>query len=274
MTPLALLAVAGVALLAFGSRRAPATPRATAERPLLTTTHYAAGKVAMLRARYNDARIRAAVDRWGEVFTPGVPTVAVIALGASSEGADEQLNRPPGAWGLFGVEPSWIDSHGADERTQADLRRTVTRATYRRDIEGQVYLGLRRYAVALTDARSVGAEVNLTRWNAWEYQCAVCCYSAGQGILRQLLRLAPAAARHTPRGVRWTRIAEDTLRTIVADRSQTLAWGLVRPRERYAAALALRDAVDAPADDAFFTDLATWPTAEDLSLSNLAHRRN
>lgn len=271
-----LVIIAGVVLFGLGSRRPRTTRRATssAETPpaRYTTAGYAAGKVAMLRARLNDPRIRAAVTRWGARYLPGVPLEAVIALGASSTGADEQLNRAPGAWGLFGVEPSWIDAHGDDATTLDELGRAVTRASYRRDLEGQVYLGARRYAAALRAARDVGADVNVSAWGPFEYQCAVCAYSAGEGMLRDLLRRAPVAARHEPRGVRWTRIAEDTSRRILADRSQGLAWALIRPRERYAAALALTD--ETGAESTWYTDAETWDTSADVALSNLAHRRN
>lgn len=271
MNPLVFVVGAVVLLgLASSSRRAPAaTPPAASGR---TTTAYGRGKVRMLAARLADARIANAIERWAPVFTPGLPTAAVIALGASSTGPREQLNTPPGAWGLFGVEPAWLDQHGADATTIDQLGRAVTRASYPTDLAGQVYLGLRRYAAALASAAAVGARVNARSWGPWEMQAAVCAYSAGEGALRALLRRAPVAATHDPPAVRWTRIAEDTSREILADQERAAAWALVRPRERYESALALaRSRGD---DLAWFADAESWPTEIDVALSRLAHRRN
>lgn len=272
MTPAVVGAIAGVVVLLALSGRRSARPRDRgAEVVQHTTASYARGKVRTLAARLRDPAIRAAVERWFGRWTPGLPTEAAVALGASSMGAREQLNTPPGAWGLWGVEPSYLDRHGADATTVADLGRAVTRATYPGDIEAQAYLGARRYHDALASARRLGADVDGAEWGPWEMQAAVCVYSAGEARLAELLRLAPIAARHDPRGQRWTRIAEDTYPQVARGQSRRLAWALVRPRERYASALALARAVGAPLS--WYTDVDLWEPSADAELSALAHER-
>lgn len=272
MIPLVGIAAGAFVLLALSSRRSSTPRRGSSSGEVLqhTTAGYARGKLSMLRARLEDPTIRAAIDRWAPRFLPGVPREAFVALGASSTGPREQLNRRPGAWGLWGVEPAWLDAHGADDTTRADLGRIVTRATYPTDLEAQVYLGARRYAQALHAARGF-ADINETAWGPWEYQLAVSMYSAGDGTTSRLLRDAPVAARHEPRGQRWTRVAEDTYPAISRDRSQTLAWALVRPRERYQSAITLARAVGAPLQ--WYADVDQWEPSADAELSAIAHRR-
>ena len=280
MIPPAAVAL-GLAALAIASRSSRSS---RSSGPSSTSTGYALARLPYLRARWRDPAIRRAVERYAAMLLPGLPPVAALAFSVSSEGLTERVNGAP--LGLFGVETSRRDAWIGDTLTREALGRTPDVDAWATDVDAQVYLGLRRYRVALeelrTAARAAGLEPGLEplRWRPWEYQSAVASYSAGQGTTLAVFRAAPVALR-APAAIRWTRLAEDLSPGLAGRRElggrpvrgvAGIAWALVRPRERYEATRALASELHDAAALAW-CDSPPWPFAEDRALWRLAHAR-
>lgn len=281
----AIVALVGLAAMALaGSSSASSRRSSRRSSRVNTTSGYAQARLPYLRERWENATIRSAVERYAPLLMPGLPPVAALAFGVSSEGPTEHVGNT--AWGLFGVERSRLVAWANDQLTREALRRPVDVSAIDADLEAQVYLGLRRYRVALEELRAAARAARLPvswstlSWSPWEFQSAVAGYSAGQGTTVAAFRGA-LVALSSPRSIRWTRIAEDLSpelkrRTRFNGRPvrgpRGIAWALVRPRERYEAARALASELhDARA--LAWCDSPPWPPTEDRELWQLAHAR-
>lgn len=217
------------------------------------------------------------------MLMPGLPPVAALAFGVSSEGATERVGNT--AWGLFGVERSRLIAWAGDQITRDALGRSVDVSSIDADLEAQVYLGLRRYRVALEELRAAARGVlpvswSTLAWSPWEYQSAVASYSAGQGTTVAMMSAARVALS-SPRSIRWTRLAEDISPQLAGSSRLAghpvrgvagIAWALVRPRERYEATRAFASELGDVRALAW-CDSPPWPTTEDRELWRLAHSR-
>lgn len=265
--------LAGVALLLLTRS---SRSRSRARRP--TSVEYAQQRLPLLLARARDPRIRAT---WQEhrALLPGVPFSAFVALSVSSEGPQDAT---PDARGLFGVEPSRLERYRHDNGLLSQFGASPL-DDYAQDIEWQTFTGLVRYADALAEARAMVSGLNSSTIGSFEYQSTVCSYSAGPSTLRALAMGAPTAWRTPIRADRWTRLAEDTLPAIrTARRWQGrpvrgvagIAWGLVRPRQRFEAGRLLAGQLQGvTTTELRWYDSPPWPEVEDRALATLAWAR-
>ena len=213
--------------------------------------------------RWRNATIRAALERFAPHYLPGVPLEAALCLGASSTGPTEDLGT---AVGLFGVERSRINAWSRDDETRRVLGRTYDPAGYARDLEAQVYTGMRRYALALSDARAaVGAApasalppwFSVSAVSPWEYQCAVATYSSGGRTVARLVGPRARALGELEPAARFPALSRDVFEAAHGGDAATVdgvalrglvgaAWTVTRPRQRYETARAVAVALRRP----------------------------
>lgn len=231
---------------------------------------YGREKAPMILRRWSDPTLRAAVERYGPRYLPGMPALAVLALGASSTGATEDLQGI--AVGLWGVERRYIDQWANDAETVDVMGRSYSPDRYGTDLEAQAFTGCRRYAKAVADARArISALVGRAgAVDATTASAAVSCYSAGPGVLASIVAEVPGLDAVEKRA-RWAALARHVVSRgqsgRIGGRSVShpygAAWALARPLERYWSG---RIAAQSAGVDLAWWDLADVPDAATLSV--------
>lgn len=286
---LSWVVVGALLLLAAGRSGSARRRRRSASAP---SADYHATTVAYARAKLNAVTVRGYTgpladdlhQAWREVavqLVPGVPYPAWIALGASSEGQRDVVDRAPFPSGWWGVERAFA---ARVIRTSADhpaLSALDDSADWMDSAAAQTLVAGERYRAALASiTRAVGdawgpEAFRADAWSPWEYQVAVAVYSAGDGTTAELLRAVRAellrtgrweAFRASPRS-RWWTIVAVTAWSVPRLRTQRIAWALIRPRERFECARALSDARGDVSGIAWCAGDPTWSDALDRELS-------
>lgn len=205
--------------------------------------------LARVTRRADDAALRASFARWGARWMPGAPLSAVIAVSVTSTGPRERL--PPGtdeATGIVNVEAARARRLGADATTAADLGRSVDpddRDAWIRDVDGQVYVGLRGYAEELRDLASRAASVRASPspWTVWDYALAVAAYSGGPSAAGDFVAVADEDLSRAEAGAeRWRALVGELAEldgAATTDSARHVAWGAIRAAQRLAVARAL-----------------------------------
>ena len=249
----AVWALGALVVLAASSRAARAAGAAAlGPAPVLGTGRT---DLARLEARWGDPQIRAAAERWGARFFPGVPVSAMLAAGITSTSRTERGGPPDFATGLYGVELRRAESWAADAQTLRELGRAVdtSAAAFGRDVEAQTYLGFRSYREHLDACvRAIPAELRPAEGSPWLWRLAVASYSSGEGAVSGTVRGADlaqlVAAEH-----RWTALGRAVVAAHAAGRRNIgtvpisgrwrAAYLLLRCERRFRAGLALALAV-------------------------------
>lgn len=248
---LALLALAAVMV---GSRNSRALPivrgggMGTGQRRTRNGAMpdvYAREKLPALRDRLQNPTIRAAVERWGAHFFPGVPTTALIAAGATSMGAAERGGPPDFATGLWGCEWPRVVAWARDDQTMRELRRAVhdTPEGYAHDIEGQAYTGFRSYRDHLAQVlRVIPSTVIPREGSQWLLRLAVSAYSSGPHTVGRIVTAAAPELGGDDRA-RWRELGAAILRAWRSGQSHfggvaipgrwMAAFTIVRNEQRY-----------------------------------------
>lgn len=151
--------------------------------------------VERIRHRYDDPTMRAAAERWGARFFPGVPVSALMAAGVTSTSRTERGGPPDYATGLYGVELRRAEAWARDATTLADLGRAVDTSAeaFGADVDAQTYLGFRSYREhADACARALPADLRPDEGSLWLWRLAVSSYSSGEGAVSSVVRGARA----------------------------------------------------------------------------------
>ena len=283
----ALVAFGALALLALArsGRRRRARSGASSGAYHATTMAYAAAKLPALTTRgYTGPLAEDLHEAWrlyARELVPNVPYPAWIALGASTEGQRDVVERRPFPSGWWGIERAFITRLlRAEPSAPAFAHGDVdSLESWFESPSAQTFTAARRYRAALESlARAVretwGADAfDLAAWGPWEYQCAVMVYSAGDGTAATVLRLARAelvrtgqwnALRAMPRSRWFTGVAAAAWQ---ARPTQVVAWAIIRPRERFECARELAEARRDTNGIAWCAGDPSWPDAFDRAVS-------
>ena len=228
--------------------------------------NYSADKLSMLRRRYDDAGIRAAVERWRDRTFPGVPTTAMIAAGASSMGASERGGPPDYATGLWGVEWSRVERWARDAKTMRELGRAIpTEASaFAHDYEAQAYVSFRSYAAHLAACvEDIPGELVPRTGTAFQWRLAVASYSSGEGTVSRIVSAASGHIMAAPQPTAWRELARAVIDAAAAGHREyggvpiagkwKAAHTIVRSEQRFQCGMLLAQHV-APAELAWYTD--------------------
>lgn len=144
-----------------------------------------------IRRRYDDARMRAAAERFGALFFPGVPVSALMASGVTATSRTERGGPPDYATGLYGVELRRAETWARDDQTLRELGRAVDTSAeaFGDDIDAQTYFGFRSYREhADACARQLPEALRPAEGSAWLWRLAVSSYSSGEGAVSGVVR--------------------------------------------------------------------------------------
>lgn len=230
----AVWALGALVVLAASSRAARAAGAAAlGPAPVLGTGRT---DLARLEARWGDPQIRAAAERWGARFFPGVPVSAMLAAGITSTSRTERGGPPDFATGLYGVELRRAEAWAADAQTLTELGRAVdtSASAFGRDVDAQTYLGFRSYREHLeTCARALPAELRPAEGTPWLWRLAVASYSSGEGAVSGVVRGVEPRAELVASPHRWATLGRAIVAASAAGRR---AVGGVSIRGRWHAA--------------------------------------
>lgn len=211
-----------------------------------------------IRRRYDDARMRAAAERFGALFFPGVPVSALMASGVTATSRTERGGPPDFATGLYGVELRRAEAWATDARTLAELGRAVDTSaeSFGDDIDAQTYMGFRSYREhADACVRQLPEALRPAEGSAWLWRLAVSSYSSGEGLVAGVVRGAGAELAAAPPASWWATLGRAILARRAAGHSTIggrqiagrwqAAYMVLRCERRWRVALALAEAVPA-----------------------------
>lgn len=267
MKPGTALALAGLAALLLSSGGGGSVPH---RGPVVPSSglpeNYSAEKLPMLRRRYDDAGIRAAVERWRDRMFPGVPTTAMIAAGASSTGASERGGPPDYATGLWGVEWSRVERWARDERTMRELGRAIPTepSAFAHDYEAQAYVSFRSYLAHLTACvADIPGELAPRAGSPFLWRLAVSSYSSGEGTVSRIVSASAGRIVAAPPSSSWRELAQGVIAAAAAGHSTyggisiagkwKAAHTIVRNEQRFQCGMMLAQHV-APAELEWYAD--------------------